>query len=65
MLIINLEKKVQEKAKKVFAMKGSIKVCAEQIKVDRTTISRVVKNGTGEERTVNAIAGYVKSMRVA
>lgn len=65
MLIVEMDKKVQAKAKRIFAFKGSIKIAAEKTKIDRTTIPRVVKNGTGDERTVKAITKYVQSMKVA
>lgn len=65
MLITKLDKRVQQKAKKIFAMKGSIKIAAEATGIDRTTIPRVVNSGSGEERTVKAITEYIKSMSAA
>lgn len=65
MVVLKLNQKVQKKAERVFELKGTLKIGAEAMGIDRSTIRRVVKNGTGEERTVNAITEYVKSMRVA
>jgi len=57
-MVIKISKDVRRAAKKAFLLRGSIKRCAETITVDRTTITRVIKTGTGEERVVNAIAEY-------
>jgi hypothetical protein len=59
-MVIEFEKDVLKKAKKAFSLQGSITRCASLIKIDRTTISRAIKVGTGEERTVNAITEYIK-----
>lgn len=64
-MVIEFEKSVLKTAKKVFKLRGSIKKCAEATLLDRTTISRAVKAGTGEETTVNPITEYLKSIPAA
>lgn len=61
-MVIEFDKTILKQAKKAFKLRGSIKRCAEIIKVDRTSIPRVIKAGTGEERIVNAITGYIEKM---
>jgi DNA invertase Pin-like site-specific DNA recombinase len=65
MLIIEFDKEVLKKAKNVFRLRGSIKHCAEKTKIDRTTIPRVLRSGTGEERIVKALTKYINSMNAA
>lgn len=65
MIVVALNKRVQEKAKALFSMQGNITKCANETGVHRTTISRIVEMGRGDEEKVNAITEYVKSMKVA
>lgn len=61
-MVIEFEKSILGKAKRAFRLRGSIKRGAEKTGLDRTTISRAIKSGTGEETTVNAITEYIKEL---
>lgn len=59
-MVIEFEKEVLKKAKRHFRLRGTIANCAKETPLDRTTVARAVKAGTGEETTVNAITEYIK-----
>jgi hypothetical protein len=59
-MVIEFDKTVLKKAKSTFSLRGRIKDCADKKKIDRTTITRAVNNGRGEETTVNGITEYIK-----
>lgn len=61
-MVVKFDSKTLIKAKSYFALHGSIIACANETKVHHTTVSRVVKNGEGTERVVNAITSYLKTV---
>ena len=67
MVIKKFDKDVLKSAKSVFKYRGSIKACSLETKIDRTTIPRVLKKTTADERIVNALSRYIreKSMNAA
>jgi len=64
-MVVEFEKDVIRKAKKVFKYRGSIKACSIETGLDRTTIPRVLRTGTAEERIVEALTEYINSKEVA
>lgn len=64
-MVVEFEKEIIRKAKRVFKYKGSIKTCSDLTGLDRTTIPRVLKAGTAEERIVEVLTEYINSKEVA
>lgn len=65
MTVIEMKPAIRKIAKKATALKGSIKKCAEATGVDRTTVSRVIGKGTGEEHIVYKLEEYFSNLNVA
>lgn len=65
MLIVEFKPEEKVKIKKHFRLRGTIKRCADSINHDRTTVARIVKNGTGDEVIVKKIVDFVNDNTAA
>lgn len=63
-MVVEFDKDVLKKAKTVFKYRGSIKAAAKSTGIDRTSIPRVLKAKTAEERIVNALSAYINQKSI-